>query len=213
MAQVKKCFFAGRSDSIKEKLCAALNDSTITVDAALERLVKNYFKRAHSYREDIDSGCEHLGFIDGEGRLTDSGYKFVDACERFGNPNEGLPRAIFLNALLNEGSLGAFLHYVHRLSEARFQSDPFAFSDSSLGRTRRPVFNNADYLIWLESEMETKLRVIRKVSRRGGAARRPFQAELAILRNFGIVSRKFRIGVGMVINWPVLQEAMLFEES
>lgn len=209
----QKMFFVGRSDSIKVKLCTELNRATVTLDTAFEKLAKNYHKRAHSYREDIDSGCEHFGFIDREGRLTDSGYKFVDACERFGNPNEGLPRAIFLNALLNEGSLGAFLHYVHRLSEALFQHDPLAFSDPPVGRTKVPSFNNKDYLIWLESEMESNLRVIRKVSTRGGVARKPFQAELAILRNLGIVSRSFRIGVGMVINWPVLQEAMLFQES
>ena len=209
----QKMFFAGRSDSIKAKLCTELNSATVALDTALEKLAKNYFERAHSYREDIDSGCEHFGFIDREGRLTDSGYRFVDACERFGNPNEGVPRRMFLSALLNDGSLGAFLHYVHRLSEARFQDDPLSFSDSPVGGTKVPSFNNNNYLIWLESEMESKLRVIRKVSRRGGVARKPFQAELAILRNLGIVSRSFRIGVGMVINWPVLQEAMLFQET
>ena len=100
----RKLFFAGRADSVKERMAAALNAATKNEDTALEELVRNYFTRAHSYREDVDSGCEHLGFVDSDGRLTDSGYRFVDACERYGNPNEGLPRAIFLTALLGEGA-------------------------------------------------------------------------------------------------------------
>lgn len=208
-----KMFFAGRSDSIKDKLCDGLNAGSITLDAAFNDLVENYYARAHSYREDIDSGCEHLGFVDGEGRLTDSGYRFVDACERYGNPNEGLPRAIFLSALLNDGALGAFLHYVYRLSENRFNDDPTAFLVPGSMATSPKKFHAQGYLSWLETEMHDKLRVIRKVSARGGASRKPFQAELAVLRNLGIVSKSFRMGVGMVINWPELQEAMRFHEG
>ena len=80
----KKLVFVGRSDSVKNKLVNDLNSESISEADADEALVKNYFKRAHSYREDVDSGCEHLGFVERDGRLTDSGYKFVDACERFG---------------------------------------------------------------------------------------------------------------------------------
>jgi hypothetical protein len=54
----------------------------------------------------------------------------------------------------------------------------------------------------MEEQMSTNLKVIKKVSLRGGVARRPFQAELAILRSLGIVEKSFRVGVGMVINWP-----------
>ena len=204
-----KMFFVGRSDSIKNRLTRQLTAGDITKEEACELLAQNYHDRAHSYREDVDSGCEHLGFVDGEGRLTDSGYRFVDACERYGSPSEGLPRAIFLNALLNDGALGAFLHYVHRLSENRFGTNPLAFTASAI-RSAAPTFQRDDYLQWLEQEMETNLKVIRKVSARGGTARRPFQAELAVLRSLGVVSKSFRIGVGMVINWPELQEGMTF---
>jgi hypothetical protein len=203
-----KLFFVGRADSIKNKVVEQLNDGIIGLDEAADNLVKNYHKRAHSYREDIDSGAEHLGFVDGEGRLTDEGYRFVDACERTGDPNNGLPRALFMSAVLRDGGLGAFLHYVYRLSEERFTANPRAFIDEATDR-----FDSKSYLRWVEDEMAQKLRVIRKVSPRGGAARAPFQAELALLRGLGIVGSRFRIGVGLVINWPEFQDALEFGRS
>jgi hypothetical protein len=205
----QKKFFVGRSDSIKNKLVEDLNNGALVESDALEQLVVNYRNRAHSYREDIDSSAEHLGFVDSDGRLTDDGYKFVDACERTGDPNNGLPRALFLNALLREGGLGAFLHYVYRLSEEAFSADPFAFSSLKRGKA---VVGIADYLQWVEGQMADRLHVIRKVSTRGGVSRKPFQAELALLRNFGIVGG-FRPGVGLVINWPALQDALEFGHS
>ena len=145
-----------------------------------------------------------MGFIDGEGRLTDIGYKYVDACERYKTVNAGLPRTIFLGALVNEGGLGAFLHYVYRLSEERFSTQPLAFTTTA----RRSKFLKDEYLAWMEEQMLTKLKVIKKGPLRGGVARRPFQGELSLLRSLGIVEKSFRIGVGMVINWPELLEAM-----
>ena len=203
-----KKFFSGRSDSPKDEICRELNSETVSLYKAFENLAKNYNGRAHSYREDIDSGCEDLGFIDGKGRLTNIGYKFVDACERYGNPNFGIPRTIFLRAMVNEGGLGAFLHYVYRLSEERFSENPLAFTDTPPGSK----FLSSAYLSWLEGQMKTELKVIKKVSLRGGAERPPFQAELAILRNLGMVKKSFRIGVGIVINWPELLDAMRVSE-
>lgn len=202
----EKYFFVGRKDSIKNVLCEKLNSHAITEEHALEELVKNYFKRSHSYREDIDSGCEHLGFIDSQGRLTDLGYKFVDACERYGNPNGGLPRSIFINALLTEGALGAFLHYVYRISEEQFKDDPLKFTQKNL-KNEKLNFEQGPYLEWIESQLANKLHVMRKVSLRGGTARKPFQAELAILRSLNLVS-DFRIGVGLEINWHAFQESL-----
>jgi hypothetical protein len=204
-----KLFFVGRANSIKNKLAVRLNAGTVDELDALDELITNYRSRAHSYREDIDSGAEHLGFVDSEGRLTDEGYRFVDACERTGDPNNGLPRALFLSAVLREGGLGAFLHYVYRLSEEAFTTQPLRFQ---INRHGRPEFDSSAYLSWLEDEMANRLHVMRKVSARGGVARRPFQAELAVLRNLGIV-RKFRLGVGLVINWPEFQDALEFGRS
>jgi len=208
--KARKLFFVGRVDSIKNKLCAALNGGTTTETDAFAALVQNYHNRAHSYREDIDSGAEHLGFVNSDGRLTDEGYKFVDACERTRDPNNGLPRALFMSAVLREGGLGAFLHYIYRLSEEAFENNPLAFSGQIRGKL---TFDNAAYLTWIEKQMADRLHVIRKVSSRGGAARRPFQAELALLRNLGIVSEKFRIGVGLIVNWPAFQDALEFGQS
>jgi len=207
-----KVFFFGRSDSPKNKMVDALNQGSTNENNSIETLVKNYRARAHSYREDIDSGCEHLGFVDREGRLTDSGYKFVDACERYNNPNEGLPRAIFLNALLADGALGAFLHYIYRLSENRFCAEPLAFTALPTQKNRKPAFDQQGYLAWLEAEMSDTLHVIRKVSRRGGTERKPFQAELAVLRSLGVVGG-FRTGMGLVINWSEFQESLSFSKS
>jgi hypothetical protein len=202
----KKLFFVGRKDSIKNVLCKQLDSNEISEEYALEELVKNYFKRSHSYREDIDSGCEHLGFVDSQGRLTDLGYKFVDACERYGNPNEGLPKSIFIHALLTEGALGAFLHYVYRISEEQFKVDPLKFAAKHL-RTEKLDFKQAPYLEWIEDQLANKLHVMRKVSNRGGSPRKPFQGELAILRSLNLVSG-FRVGVGLEINWPSFQESL-----
>jgi hypothetical protein len=206
----KKAFFAGKSNSPKNKLVAQLNASSISEAKAADGLVKNYRSRAHSYREDIDSGCEHLGLVDSEGRLTDDGYRFVDVCERYGNPNAGLPRALFLKALLGEGGLGPFLHYIYRLSEETFRATPLAFTK---GRGGNLKFDQKAYLQWIEGEMANRLHVIRKVSLRGGVERKPFQAELALLRNLNIVERGFRVGVGLVINWPEFQEALGYDSQ
>ncbi|MEA3034602.1 MAG: hypothetical protein QOH04_361 [Sphingomonadales bacterium] len=208
--RARKLFFVGKSNSIKDKLVGGLNRGKLSEQDAWDALADNYHGRAHSYREDIDSGAEHLGFISSDGRLTDYGYRFVDACERTGDANTGLPRALFMNAVLREGGLGAFLHYVYRLSEEAFQRDPLAFTVEEGGRL---TIDSAAYLRWVEGEMANRLHVIRKVSIRGGIARRPFQAELAVLRNLGIVSRKFRFGVGLVVNWPALQGALEFDGS
>ncbi len=50
---------------------------------------------------------------------------------------------------------------------------------------------------------------MRTVSPRGGHSRNPFQGEFAILRHLKIVE-DFRIGVGLEINWPEIQEAIQY---
>ena len=73
------------------------------------------------------------------------------------------------------------MHYIYRLSEERFGANPLAFTTPAVRAGAAPAFQSDAYLEWLEGEMANKLHVIRKVSLRGGVARRPFQAELAVL--------------------------------
>lgn len=196
-------FFSAREDSIKKRLVRGLRRGEIDEAAAWEEYAKNVRARAHSLREDIDSGLEHLGLLEEDGKPTELGYRYVDACERTGNPNTGTPRKLLGSAILNNGQLGAFLHYVYRLSDKKFRRNPMEFSSG--GR-----INSLAYLMWVENELTNNLKVMRKVSLRGGAKRKPFQAELAILRSFGFVGG-FRVGVGLEVNWPAVQEAVLFK--
>lgn len=195
-------FFSGKANSRKNILVAALNAGSMTENVAWENFARNVHGRAHSFREDIDSGLEGLGLLEPDGRPTDLGYRFVDACERTGDPYSGTPKAMLGAALIKNGELGAFLHYVYKVSEERFRLSPFDFS---IG----PKLDRESYLDWVEDELANSLRVMRKVSARGGVARRPFQAELAVLRKFDFVSG-FRVSVGLEVNWPAVQDAMSF---
>lgn len=103
--------FSGRIDSIKEKLVKNLNDGTISESDAWEEYARKVRKDAHSYREVIDSGLFHIGFLNPEGTLTELGYKYVEACERIGTPYTGIPMEIFKATVLQNGQYGAMLHY------------------------------------------------------------------------------------------------------
>nr|ADR72991.1 BspMI [Bacillus sp. M(2010)] len=200
-----KMFFAGRSDSIKNRLVNDLNMGNISESEAWKKYALKIRERAHSYREDIDSGLDHIGLLESDGKPSELGYRFVDACERTRNSNSGSPKALLGAAILKNGNLGAFLHYIYRLSEEKFNADPLAFTkqNNSSGRLQ---FLHKEYLQWLENELATNLKVMRKVSIRGGASRQPFQGELAILRNYEFVGN-FRVGTGLKINWPKIQNA------
>lgn len=202
-----KSFFSGRSDSIKNKLVESLNKNEINENDAFLQFYSNVRNRAHSYREDIDSGLEALNLIDSEGRPTDYGYKFIDATERGGNPDGGLSAIILSNLLLNNANYGAFLHYIYRASEKHFSQSPMSFTIMQNGSYR---FDINAYLEWLSDKLVNELAVMRKVSARGGQSRKPFQAELAILRRYNLV-HNFRIGVGLEINWPEVQKLINYE--
>ena len=201
-----KKFFSGRADSNKTKIVEKLNAGTVSEGDAWDFLAENFHKRAHSYREDLDSGLENIGFIDNDGRLTAEGYKFLDECEKSLDANSGLPKALLGNAILDTGGLSGFLHYIYKLSDEKFTSNPLEFT------TQKPdgsfSFDRHSYLSWLESELSDRLRVLRKVSARGGVSRKPFQAEFAVLRGFGFVFPGFRLGVGLPINWPEINRIL-----
>lgn len=201
-----KQFFSGRSDSNKNKVVRELNSGSKTEPEAWEFLAQKFRARAHSYREDLDSGLARIGFIDADGRLTGAGYQFVDVCEKSGDPNTGEARDLLASSLLNEGGLASFLHYIHKLSDELFSSETFKFCRRQADGNY--IFDNKGYLEHLEDELAGRLHVLRKVSARGGVARKPFQAELAILRSFGLIQKGFRIGVGVPINWPEVQRVL-----
>jgi hypothetical protein len=202
-----KMMNVGRSDSPKNKAIAKLNDGTFTEEDAWKFYAEKIRSRAHSYREDIDSGLAGIGFLTDDGRLTDLGYRFVDTCERTGNPNGGIALEIFGSSILQQGQLGAFLYYIYKLSEKKFGDNPLAFTTQRANGSYS--FNQNDYKAWLEDSFRNELYIIRKVSERGGQSRQPFQAELAILRNMDYI-KGFRIGVGLEINWPKVQESMSY---
>lgn len=197
--------FSGRSDSIKAKLVDKLNAGTISEDDAWEEYAKKVRKDAHSYREVIDSGLFHIGFLLSDGNLSDLGYKYVDACERIASANKGIPLEILGAALLQNGQYGAFLHYIHQLSDECFSKNSFAFSEiDSRGKYK---LNSKDYLIWLHNVFANDLHIYKTSTLRAGGTRLPFQAEIPILRKLGFI-KEFRIGVGLSINWPLIQQSM-----
>jgi hypothetical protein len=149
---------------------------------------------------------EAIDFVAGDGRPTLAGYQFVDACERTENPNSELPLAMYRKALLVEGDYLALLHYVYRLSEERFGENSMAFA---IERGRTWVLDRGEYLMWIRAQLVEKLKVMNTAAERGGVARKEFQGELATLRKLGMVG-KFRIGVGLVIDWPKIHEALEF---
>lgn len=217
--------FEGRADSLKALIVQHLNARTIDEGAAWEFFAagiqrdgmqnkQGVRERAHSYREDLDSALAQLGWIESDGRPSDRGYKFMTLCERYGGPNSRAAVDYLGATLLQAGHYGAFLHYIHRLSEQKFTANPLEFTEMS--GTGRPVFNEASYtayLAYLEEEMSERLKVMRKVSGRARPRRRTvFQAELTLLRNYGFVSQaRFRLGVGIPIDWERVHEAMKVE--
>jgi hypothetical protein len=203
-----KKMFSGKSNSIQNKIVGKLNDGTITENQAWEKFVKNINDgtdgSAHSFKETLGSGIDALDFIDEYGKPTQIGYRFVDECEKNNDgANGSIPMKILRFTFLKNGRYDTFLHYVFKVSEERFRSDPDAFFNNG-------TFNGDKYLNWLEDQF-SKLRVINKVSQRAGGTRKPFQAERVILKKFGFLTGKMRRGLGLEINWPAVQRALEFE--
>lgn len=215
--------FSGRSDSIKNKLVDQLNSGTITEDDAWIQYATNVKNDSHSYREVIDSGLFHIGFLAEDGSLNDLGYKFVDACEKIDSANSGIPLEILRAAVLQNGQYGAFLHYVYQLSEGLFSKDPFAFSFCT--KSGKYSFDQKAYKKWLYDVFANDLRLIATSTTRAGGTRTPFQAEIPLLKQLGFIKQtmskepsyktypKYRMGVGLEIDWPQVQNSMMYSLS
>jgi hypothetical protein len=208
--------FSGRVDSIKAKLVDKLNSGSITENNAWIEYAKKVRSDAHSYREVIDSGLYHVGFLAPDGSLTDLGYKYVEACERLGTPYSGIPVEILRAAVLQNGQYGALLHYIYKLSEDKFKDDMFAFSTQN--RHGQYQFDPVAYIDWLDDIFANTLHISKKSTERAGGTRRPLQAELAFLKKMGFVrssgrSVSYRVGVGLEIDWPQVQSSMLYFQN
>lgn len=221
----KSQIFEGRATGLKEKLVAQLNAGTISEATAWELFAagiktgpntqntQGIRDRAHSYREDLDSSLSQLQWIDSAGFPTDYGYRYMSICERYGGANSHAAIEYLGATLLQNGRYASFLHYVHRLSERRFSTDPLSFTRLSGGM---PVFNEesyVEYLAYLEDLFVNELQVMRKVSgRQRPRVRTVFQAELTLLRNYGFVSKaRHRLGVGIPIDWERVNQALNLE--
>ena len=205
--------FSGRTDSIKSKLVDKLNANPADEDAVWEEYAVKVRKDSHSYREVIDSGMYHIGFLTPGGTLTELGYKYVDACERASSAYAGVPMEILRAAVLQNGQYGAMLHYFYKLSEEKFESNLFAFAikDGQGGYK----FDAEAYLSWLDDEFAHTLHLAKKSTIRAGGTRKPFQAELSLLKKLGFIKVKgrsaaYRVGVGLEINWPQVQNSMTY---
>jgi hypothetical protein len=210
--------FSGRNDSIKNKLIVILNDpkSTMSINEVWELYAKKVRNDSHSYREVIDSGLYHIGFLTPEGYLTDLGYKFVEACERFTYPYSGLPLEILRASVLQNGQYGALLHYFYKFSEDKFGSDLLAFTKKDDGGNL--IFQQEDYLEWLNDIFVNNLHILKKSTERAGGTRKPFQAEISFLKKMGFIRSKgnratYRVGVGIEIDWPQVQNSMLYFQT
>ena len=210
--------FSGRVDSIKNKLSRELQNSHSEQDIknAWEQYAAKVRSDAHSYREVIDSGLYHIGFLAADGYLTELGYKFVEACERTGISYDGYALEILRSAILQNGQYGALLHYFYKLSQDKFQDELFAFSkkDSSGQYT----FDKEQYIEWIDDIFANELHISKKTTIRAGSTRKPLQAELALLKKMGFVKSagrgiSYRVGVGLDIDWPRVESSMLFFQS
>lgn len=221
----KSQIFEGRADGLKETIVQQLNAGAINEDAGWEQLVAGIVRpgkqkkqgvreRAHSYREDLDSSLSHLNWIEADGRPTDAGYRYTTICERYGGANS-LAAIDYLRAtLIQTGRYASFLHYIHRLSERKFADDPLSFTKKdSKGKPVFTVKSYSEYLEYLEDRLTDELKVMRKVTGRSRPRyRTPFQAELTLLRNYGLVSKKrYRLGVGIPIDWEQVVKALNVE--
>jgi hypothetical protein len=194
-----KFFFgAGRADSIRTKLCRDLNAKTVYEPEAWKRYAANIRKRAHSLREDVDSFLAHIGYIDANG-VTPLGQNFISVVISSGSPNSEKAKDTLLSSVLTEGGYEALLHYIFRLTENAYSSNPLMHENPA----QRGEFMQDQYLDWLDEQLiKNRIRKTNPAHRSTGK-RRPLQGELLLLKKLGVV-RDYRVGVGLVIDWSKL---------
>lgn len=200
--------------SIKPRLVKELNAGAKSEHEAWREFAKAIRNNAHSYREVIDSGLFHVGFVSSDGLLTDLGYKFVEACERFGSAYSAVPFEILRGALLQNGNYAAMLHYIYKISEDVFSKDFMKFSTENDNGTWD--FDSDAYLAHIYNYFVNELHLIKTSSARNSKnCRKLFQAELRFLKLYGLVKMKnarsisYRPGTGIVINWEQVQNSLL----
>ena len=206
--------FSGRIDSIKSKLVEKLNDGSITEKEAWKQYAIKVRKDAHSYREVIDSGLLHIGFISPDGSLTELGYKYVAACEKKNSAYDPYPMEILRSSFLQNGQFAALLHYIFKYSEQLFDNDLYAFTQRD-GRGHLS-FKQKDYLNELMRYFAEDLHIVQKTTLRAEGTRNPFQAEISIMKKLGLLrinsstNSVFRLGTGLCIDWPQVESGLLF---
>lgn len=207
--------FSGRKNSIKSKIVDKLNKPTgYTEDDAWDEYVSRVRKDAHSYREVIDSGLYQIGLLDEDGQLTDYGYKYVNACEKArNNPYSNEPMNILRAVSLQIGQFDVFLYTAYKYSQQRFSNN---FDDFTKIKAENKVkFQSQDYLDWLDDIFTNQLHMYKKTTKRAGGTRKPFQAEMTYLKKLGLVyqAEAFKRGTGLNINWPLVEESLLFFQN
>lgn len=205
--------FSGRRDSIKYVLVDQLNNNSINEDQAWEEYAEKVRKGAHSYREVIDSGLYHLNLIDNNGNLTNIGYRFVDEADKESSVYASTSMQILRGTALTYGNFSAFLHYFYQLSEELFKQNPMDFSTIH-PTTKKIKFDNKEYRVTIYTKMRDELSLLLTSSIRSPSnPREPFQAEIPFLKYLDIIPndrKPFRSGVGLLINWPLIQETIDF---
>jgi len=198
-----------KAKSIKSKLVKKLNADEITEEKAWEEFAKHVGKdpnSAHSAKETVDSAIYALGFVNEFGKLTLSGYRFVDESElNNNNPYGSIPLKLLRYEMLNTGGYFNFLKNIFDSSKKIFKEDSDAFYEND-------KFESIKYLQKIEENFTDDLHIMVKAKlREGSTKRKPFQADITILKQFGfIVNQKspYMRGLGLQINWPFIIESM-----
>lgn len=207
--------FSGRKDSIKNKIVDKLNTgSSYTIDDAWITYAKKVHNDAHSYREVIDSGLYQIGLIDSDGNLTDYGYKYVNACESAdNNPYDDEAMNILRAVSLQIGQYDVFLYTTYKYSQQRFAAYFDAFT--KMDPNKKTVFQNGEYLDWLDGILTNELHMYKKTTKRAGGTRHPFQAEMAYLKKLGFIYSEdpFKRGTGLNIDWPLVEGSLVYFQT